>query len=207
MSLAEFHEARLPLALAFGASGGPERRTEIVELASGGEARNAVWAGSKRRWDLAGAVQRLSDLQALVAFFEARRGRLHGFRFRDPIDHSSGAPGAGPGPADQALGVGDGARAVFPLVKAYGDYERRIVKPVAGTVRVAVGGAELSSGFSVDTTTGEVAFETAPAAGAGVTAGFEFDTPVRFDADRLETTLDAFGAGRAVSVPIIEIPG
>ncbi|MEL7127933.1 MAG: DUF2460 domain-containing protein, partial [Pseudomonadota bacterium] len=42
MSLSEFHDVQLPMAFAFGASGGPERRTDIVALASGGEARNAT---------------------------------------------------------------------------------------------------------------------------------------------------------------------
>ena len=44
-----------------------------------------------------------------------------------------------------------------------------------------------------------------PAAGAALTAGFEFDWPVRFDTDRLDITHELIGAGRAVSVPIIEI--
>ncbi|MES2861535.1 MAG: DUF2460 domain-containing protein, partial [Pseudomonadota bacterium] len=36
-------------------------------------------------------------------------------------------------------------------------------------------------------------------------AGFLFDTPVRFDADRLEVTLESFGAGRMAAVPLIEV--
>ncbi|MEO0982689.1 MAG: DUF2460 domain-containing protein [Pseudomonadota bacterium] len=207
MSLAQFHEARLPLALAFGAVGGPERRTEVVQLASGREARNAVWAGSRRRWELAGAVRKVEDLYALSVFFEARRGRLHGFRFRDPADDRSCAPNETPSALDQAIGTGDGATTVFPLIKRYGDYERRIWKPMDGEVLVAADGVELAGGFAVDGATGEVSFDAAPAAGAEVTAGFRFDTPVRFDTDHLETSLEAFGAGRAVSVPIVEITG
>jgi len=205
-----FHEVSLPLALAFGASGGPMRRTEITMLASGQEVRNTPWAGSRRRYDLGGALRSLDDLHALIAFFEARRGQLHGFRFRDPADWRSRLPGQAPQPTDQALGAGDGTRTAFQLTKTYepGPHaEVRVIhKPVAGSVRVAVAGVELAAGaFAVDAATGVVTLAAPPAPGAAVSAGFAFDTPVRFDADRLDISFDAFSAGRAVSVALIEI--
>lgn len=203
-----FHEESLPLALAMGASGGPTRRTDIVTLGSGREQRNTPWRHSRRRYDLAGAVRSLDDLHALIAFFEARRGRLYGFRFRDPSDWRSGSPSRTPGPFDQVLGFGDGQNRVFALQKTYGSgeaaYTRPIVKPTAGSARVAVAGQEVQ-GFSLDTRTGMLTLAQAPAAGSAITCGFAFDTPVRFDTDRLELSLDAFAAGRAVSVPLIEI--
>ena len=205
MSLALFHEVSLPIPLALAASGGPERRVETVTLSGGQEARNAAWAGSRRRWDIGSAASRVETLQALIAFFEARGGRLHGFRFRDMLDDRSGVPGAEVSPLDQAIGVGDGARTGFALVKHYGGWARRIWKPVAGSVRVAVDGVEVA--FSVDASTGLVTLAEAPAAGAAVTAGFRFDCPVRFDADRLDVTLEGFGAGRAIRVPLVEIIG
>ena len=110
MSLSNFHEVSFPVPLALAASGGPERRTDVVTLASGAEARNAVWAGSRRRWDVGSAVTRLDMLQAVVAFFEARGGRLHGFRFRDVLDERSGAPGSPVTATDQVIGTGDGVR-------------------------------------------------------------------------------------------------
>ncbi len=207
MSLAQFHDVRLPMTLAFGASGGPERRTEIVQLASGREARNAVWAGSRRRWELAGAVRKIEDLYTLAMFFEARRGRLHGFRFRDFADNRSCAPNEEPTALDQPLGVGDGTRTTFSLVKRYGEHDRRILKPVAGSVRVAIDGVEMDAGFEADAAMGDVSFDAPPTAGAVLTAGYNFDTPVRFDTDHLETSLEAFGAGRAASVPLVELTG
>lgn len=206
MSLNEFHEVRLPLALAFGAHGGPERRTDIVALASGGEARNAVWAGSRRRWELGGAVTKIDALHEMVAFFEARRGRLHGFRFRDVVDDRSGRPGETVSATDQTLGLGDGVQTVFQLVKAYGQTERRIFKPVPGSVRAGLNGQEVSD-VVISSADGTVRFQDPPAPGTIVTAGFLFDVPVRFDTDHLETSLEAFGAGRAGQVPIIEILG
>lgn len=203
-----FHEVRFPTDIARGARGGPERRTEIATLGSGFEERNAVWAHSRRRWDAGLGVRTLAQLQAVVAFFEERRGRLVGFRFRDPLDHSSALPGATAQATDQLLGTGDGATTRFALRKTYGGafdpYRRPIRKPVAGTVRVAVGGVETTS-FALDLSSGEVALDATPSAGAPVSAGFEFDTPVRFDADRLEVDLAAFGAGSAPSIPLIEI--
>nr|WP_321361338.1 DUF2460 domain-containing protein [uncultured Hyphomonas sp.] len=205
MSLNNFHEVSFPVPLALAASGGPERKTEVVTLASGAEARNALWAGSRRRWDVGSAVTRLDTLQTVVSFFEARGGRLSGFRFRDALDDRSCAPGAAVSATDQVIGTGDGVTDTFQLVKAYGGYARRILKPVAGSVVAAVGGAPVSA--SVDTATGLVTLGAAPAEGAVVTAGYRFDCPVRFDADRLDVNLEAFGAGRVLSIPLIELVG
>ncbi|MBY0562886.1 MAG: DUF2460 domain-containing protein [Hyphomonadaceae bacterium] len=208
--MSAFHEVLLPLPFALGASGGPERRVDVVTLGSGREARNTPWAHSRRRYDIGGAVRTLSELSTLIGFFEARRGKLHGFRFRDPFDHKSCAPSATPAFADQSVGAGDGVRTVFALVKRYGTgdaaYVRPIAKPVAASVMIGVAGVQLSTGaFSVNTTSGDVTLATPPASGAAVTAGFLFDTPVRFDVERLDMTLDGFGAGRAPSVPLVEI--
>ncbi len=205
-----FHEVRLPARLAFGSTGGVERRTEIVTLGSGFERRSTPWAQGRRRYLIGANLRSLDDMAALTGFFEARRGRLYGFRFRDFADCKSCAPGAAAGPLDQALGEGDGTRTVFPLVKRYGEgedaLERRIAKPVEGTVRVAIDGVELAaSGFAVDAATGAVTLNAPPDAGAAVTAGFDFDTPVRFDADRIEVTLESFDAGRMAAVPLIEV--
>lgn len=204
-----FHEVRLPARLAFGSTGGVERRTEVVTLASGHERRSTPWAHGRRRWLIGAGVRSLDDMAELTAFFEARRGRLHGFRFRDFADFKSCAPGGTPQATDQAIGRGDGARTTFALTKTYGEGDdaatRPIVKPVAGTVRIAVAGVELSGGFTVNPATGAVTLASAPADGAEVTAGFVFDTPARFDADRLDITLETFSAGRMAAVPLIEI--
>lgn len=200
-----FHEVSLPARLAFGSTGGVERRTEVVTLASGHERRSTPWASGRRRYLIGAGLRSLDDMAALTAFFEARQGRLYGFRFRDFADFKSCAPGAEPGPGDQSIGIGDGFTTQFPLIKAYGGMLRRIAKPVEGSVRIAVDGIEVSEGWSVDVTTGEVTFANAPDEGAEITAGFRFDTPVRFDADRLEITLESFGSGRMVAMPLIEI--
>jgi len=70
---------------------------------------------------------------------------------------------------------------------------------------VAIDGVEATSGWSVDTTTGIVTFTSAPAAGATITVGFEFDVPVRFDTDTLDITLDIERLGSITSIPLLEI--
>lgn len=201
-----FHETRFPTAIAFHSSGGPERRTEIVTLGSGFEERNSVWANSRRRYDVGSGIRTLEDLSALIAFFEARRGRLTGFRFKDFADFRSATTIT---PFDQVIGTGDGVATAFQLVKTYAPgpagWTRRIAKPVAGTVRVGVAVSEHMLDWSVDTTTGIVTFASPPASGAQVTAGFEFDTPVRFDSDALVIDLASFTAGEIPSVPIVEV--
>ena len=205
-----FHEIRFPTAISFGATGGPERRTDIVVLGSGYEERNQRWADSRRRYDAGYGLKSLADLEAVIAFFEERRGRLHGFRWKDHGDSKSCAANEIPAPTDQAIGTGDATTAEFQLTKTYGvsfaPWTREIKKPVDGTVLIAVDGAPQSEGsdFTCDPTTGIVTFEpgSIPGASAVVTAGFEFDVPVRFDTDRLEISLDGFRHG---SIPSIHV--
>lgn len=199
-----FHEVRLPARLAFGSTGGVERRTEVVTLGSGFERRSTPWAHGRRRYLIGAGLRSLDDMAVLTTFFEARRGRLYGFRFRDFADFKSCAPGGAFSATDQAIGTGDGERTAFQLVKDYGGLKREIRKPVEGSVRVAVDGVETGA-FSADAATGLVTLDAAPGEGAAVTAGFEFDTPVRFDADRIEVTLETFEAGRMAAVPLIEV--
>lgn len=203
-----FHEIRFPDNISRGARGGPQRRTQIVELASGDEERNASWAHSRRRYDAAYGVRRADDLAAVTAFFEARNGRLYGFRWKDWADYKSCLPSATPA-ADQLIGQGNGAQTQFQLIKVYASgaqsWTRTITKPVANTVRVAADGVEILNGWSVDLTTGLVTFDAPPGNGVIITAGFEFDVPVRFDTDELPLTLDIERLGSITSIPLVEI--
>lgn len=210
--LESFHDVRFPTAISFGATGGPERTIEIVRLTSGHERRNARFAGSRHRYDVGTGLRSLSDLYEIAAFFEARRGPLNAFRFRDPFDMKSCRADLAVSPLDQALGTGDGATARFPLVKRYGDeagaYERPIRKPVPETLIVAVEGVAVGSDdVFFDDTTGEIVFapEAIPAIGTGITAGYEFDVPVRFDTGRIEIGIADFRAGRIPTIPLVEV--
>jgi uncharacterized protein (TIGR02217 family) len=204
-----FHETRFPDNISRGARGGPERRTQIVELASGDEERNASWADSRRRYDVAYGIRKADDLAAVIAFFEARGGRLYGFRFKDWSDYKSALPSVAISTTDQSLGTGTGAATQFQLVKRYTSgaqtWTRTITKPVAGTVLVALNGVAQPSGWTVDTATGIITFTVAPGIGIAVTAGFEFDVPVRFDSEAMDVTLDFERLGSITSIPLIEV--
>lgn len=203
-----FHDVRFPTSLSLGALGGPERRTEIVSLANGFEERNSPWSQSRRRYDAGLGLRSLDDLHEVLAFFEARMGQLHAFRWKDHADFRSCAPSDRPSPLDQTLGLGDGTTKAFQLRKGYSSggvtHWREIRKPVAGTVRVAVNGTERND-WTLDASTGLVTFATAPATGAAVTAGFEFDVPVRFDTDAIRVQVSGFQSGEVPAVPVIEV--
>jgi uncharacterized protein (TIGR02217 family) len=208
-----FHEVRFPLDISKGADGGPERRTDIVTLGSGAEERNSRWADSRRAWNAGYGAHTLDQLHAIIAFFEERRGRLHGFRWRDAADWKSCAPQAVVSKLDQIIGTGNGSAVTFQLTKTYGSsfapWTRTITKPVASSVAIAVAGVVKTSGthFTVDATTGRVTFLAGqiPAAAQVVTAGFEFDCPVRFDTDKLEINVQGFRHGAIPHIPIIEV--
>lgn len=95
------------------------------------------------------------------------------------------------------------------MTKTYGagfdPYVRPITRPVAGSVRVAVGGVEQLGGWTVDTVTGVIGFTEAPPLGAAVAAGFLFDVPVRFDTDRLDVELSSFDGAEVPNIPLVEI--
>ncbi|MEM7775753.1 MAG: DUF2460 domain-containing protein [Pseudomonadota bacterium] len=208
-----FHEVRFPTGISLKASGGPERRTDVVVLGSGYEERNSRWQDSRRTYNAGYGVRSLNDLHAVIAFFEERRGQLFGFRWRDPTDWKSCPPSATPQSSDCEIGTGDGVTASFQLVKTYGTgptrWQRPIAKPVAGTVIVAVDGKEQVEGvqFAVDPLSGVVRFagRHIPAIGGIVTAGFEFDVPVRFNTDKLEINVSGIQHGAIPSIPITEI--
>lgn len=207
----QFHEVRFPTTLSFGSVGGPERRTDVVTISNGFEERNSPWAHSRRRYDAGMGMRSLDDIEVLIAFFEARMGQLFGFRWKDWSDFRSCRPSVQPGAQDQDLGVGDGAQLTFELRKTYVSgafsYVRPITKPVEGSVLVALDGQVQTLGvdFTVDAGMGVVTFVTPPAAGVAVTAGFEFDVPVRFDTDAIQTSVASFRAGEVPNVPIVEV--
>ncbi|MEM6587221.1 MAG: DUF2460 domain-containing protein [Pseudomonadota bacterium] len=206
-----FHEVRFPASLSFGSIGGPERFTDVVTLANGFEERNTPWQHSRRRYDAGVALRSLDDIEALIAFFEARQGQINGFRWKDWTDFKSSRATADPQFNDQLIGIGDDVTRTYPLIKRYRSgsqiYDRPITKPVAGTVLIGLGEIEQreSINFTVDTATGIITFDHPPSEGVDITAGFEFDVPVRFDTDRIQTSLASFQAGDAPSVPIVEI--
>lgn len=207
--LNSFHDVAFPLGVSFGSVAGPEWKNEIVQLNSGHEKRNARWAQSRRHFDAGTGIRSLADLRQVLSFFEARRGSLFSFRFRDPFDHSSAHKAQEPTALDQQIGIGDGISRTYQLIKTYETYARLITKPLGASVRLAINGKVLENGtdYQVDALTGIVTFDEliVPENGAVITAGFLFDVPVRFNTNRLQASISSFQAGEIPSIPIIEV--
>jgi uncharacterized protein (TIGR02217 family) len=203
-----FDDVLFPLALGKNAQVTPGFSTAIVTTASGHEQRNSDWAQGRMRYDAGIGVRSEADLQLLIAFFRARRGAAKAFRFRDPLDNSSHQMTGDPTATDQVLGVGDGVRSSFQLLKSYGigaDAEqRKITRPIFESVAVSLNGFTQSSGWTV-LNGGIISFDAPPAVGAIVAAGFGFDVPVRFALDILDVDAATFAAGMAPHVPLIEV--
>lgn len=203
-----FHEVQFPTDISRGSSGGPERLDDIVSLRSGFEERNTIWANSLHSYDAGIGLRDLADVYAVKEFFEARRGRLYGFRWKDWSDYRSKGPNEVVAPTDQTIGTGTGSLFTFQLKKVYSSggytYSRDIKKPKTGTVKISVNDVEKleTTHWTCDYATGIVTFITAPPSTQLVKAGFEFDVPVRFDQKKLEINVELFNAG---SVPAIKI--
>ena len=204
-AVTEFDEVDFPIAIGAEASVAPGFSTAVVTSASGHEYRNVNWNQARLRFDAGPGVRGDAELETLIGFFRARRGAATGFRFRDPYDHSSNGMSGTPGPTDQLLGTGDGLATRFVLVKSYGEGERRrITRPVAGSVQIALDSVEQATGWVLEPL-GGILFDVPPASGDEITAGYLFDVPVRFAEDRLEVNRASFLAGEAPSVPLIEM--
>lgn len=197
-----FHDVRFPEDIAYGSSGGPEYSTDIVMTHGGYEQRNVNWAEARARYNVAHGVKTQTQLDTLLAFFRARKGKAYGFRFKDWTDFSA---------VGQVIAVGDGVETQFPLIKTYSSGSvtetRMITKPVSGAVSVFVDAVEQveNTDYTLDYLTGIITFASAPANSTSITADFEFDVPVRFDTDRLSALLDTYGSRSWNDIPLLEV--
>jgi uncharacterized protein (TIGR02217 family) len=203
-------DVRLPENWSQGSAGGPEFRTLVVPLDSGKEYREGRWVHPLWRYEIAHNIKRIEQIAEIRAMHLARRGRRDSFLLKDWIDYTSAANGiAAPTMLDQPLGTGTGSLTTFQLVKRYPDtvepYDRPIKWPVAGTLLVAVNGVLKTSGVAVNRGTGVVTLTPAPIAAAVITAGFQFDVPVRFEDDHLSVSWDTINSRSAGSVPLVEV--
>lgn len=195
-----FVETRFPTDIAFGSAGGPEYSTDIVITHGGYEQRNVNWSQARARYNVAHGVKTQAQLDALISFFRARKGRADGFRFKDWTDFQA---------VSQLIGTGNGAATVFQLKKLYTNgsvTETRIIsKPVAGTIAIYKDSVLQSGTYTANTANGQITFSSPPANGVAITADFEFDVPARFDTDRLSATLNTYGSHSWQDIPIVEI--
>lgn len=202
-----FDDVLYPFALGRNTAVSPEFSTSVTVTASGHERRNSLWTDARIHFDVGPGIRSETELAELIAFFRARRGAARGFRISDPFDNSSNGMTGTPRSTDQLIGVGDGLTADFELAKQYGPSTepqvRRITRPRTETLVVSVDGQDTTAWTLLDN--GVVRFESAPAPGAEVRAGFLFDVPVRFAEDRIDVSGVNFASGEAPSIPLIEL--
>ena len=185
----------------------PEISTTDPVSTSGHERRNSLWSDARINFDVGPGIRSEAELSGLIAFFRARRGAARGFRISDPFDFSTNQMTGTPTMSDQLIGVGDGERADFQLIKSYGEGDepqtRPITRPRAETVRVSVAGVEEMQWTLKNA--GVLTFTSAPAFGTEIRAGFLFDVPVRFAEDRIDISGVNFAAFEAPSIPLVEL--
>ena len=182
-----FHNTQLDTSISYGAIGGPSWATTIQTTASGHEQRVSRASRARRRYSFAKTLMAATEWAALIAFWQGRRGHLHGWRLKDWADFTTASDGvSAPAATDVVLGTGDGVTTQFQLLKTYqdpdnvNDYTESLSLPVAGTILVAVASAPTVA-YTITNPGGLITFTAAPGVGQVVTAGCEFDRGVRFD--------------------------
>lgn len=190
---------RFPDDVSYGSSGGPTYRTTTIELLSGHEQRNKEWAYPRHIYNVGWGARRNSQFGELIQWYHAVSGRLKGFRYKDWLDYNSKDFPAADGSdviddEDQLVKTADGVQTVFQLIKTYTvgteTQIRLITRPVSGTVVVAVDGTPASP--TIDHSLGTLTFGVAPTNGQVITAGYEFDVPVRFENDVLDSAVESY---------------
>jgi uncharacterized protein (TIGR02217 family) len=199
MSLEDFQDVLFPPGISIGSRGGPGFLTKVLVLGSGHEQRNIEWEKSRARYNVAYGLRTQVELDEVLAFFYARRGKAYSFPYKDWRDYSI---------TGQAVGTGDGETKIFNLKKTYSDgtytYERINILPVVATVKIYFDEVEQESGWSVDREAATVTFTSAPGEGVVITADFEFHVPVRFDTDELPQTIQPAKHGVTQDIPLVE---
>jgi uncharacterized protein (TIGR02217 family) len=165
--------------------GGPKASTGMISNPAGLRQANTNRLDRIREWSIDYGLLTVAQLNSLYLFHLARFGMARGFKFIDPIDSTATL---------ESLGATNGVKTVFTLRKAYGtSYVRRIVKPITValvlTTDIDPGGSPVTTGFSINFTTGTITFTTAPVTGELFWTG-TFAIPVIFGSDDFTADVD-----------------
>lgn len=192
----------------------PRFSTDIAVVDSGREQVNRRWMHPLHRYTLPEVVRSMQIFNAVRAHWFVMGGPAKIFPFRDPFDFASvdlESPTEVPviSVNDQVLGVGDGLRVDFQIIKEYvsgtSTYARDIYLPVTSSVIVAVNGIQLMSDWSVDRESGVITFAVAPDEDDIISCGFLFDVSVRFEADdSFDAICQTFGLGGYSDLTLLE---
>lgn len=206
--MAAFKEVLFPPTISYGSSGGPKFKTDVFTSDSGYEQRNIAWRNVRCEFDVSQGIRKNSDMDTLLAFFMAMRGRAYGFRYKDWTDFMF---------RGEVCAVGNGEDATLQIEKTYSfaqaesgetvTYKRKITKIAWNSLAgIAINGTPVV-GWSVDHNTGKLTLPGgAPAEGAQITIGSgQFHVPCRFDTDHIDITQEHWDASTWPSIPIVEI--
>lgn len=229
-TLKMFHEVSLPRTIADGSTFGPSYSTDIVNKSGSGEQRNINWEYPKCQGTINMASLIDQDFQQLLIFFHCRRGQAYGFRFYDYSDHTGTFEllGFGDGGTTNFQLIKNYIQPEIDVCT-----KRKILKPIAGTTRIffkaftaaevaaftwqkqadirtvfSAGipdGSEQQLNWSIDTTTGIVTFNSAPASNVAIIASYQFEVPVRFATDDMPANWHLVDAEQWGNIPIIEL--
>lgn len=201
-----FHEIRFPEDVSWGSSGGPVYKTQVFTSHMGYEKRNIDWSQPMMEFNVAYGVKSDDQISRVIEFFNARQGKLFGFRYKNWCNYYI---------KNGPIAVGDGESRRLPIYKMYGFvgsfHYKRLYKIVRGSVRGVVVGGELmieGEDFTVDYDGGEIVFNDPLGYGTTVLAeNLEFDEPVRFDEDSIENVIEAYNNNALNNLTLVGIRG
>ena len=164
----DFLEERLSDLVRYGASYQDDYAVTISQTSGGQEYRQLVHPFPLRKFDISYLLDNDKTYTELQGVYHRAHGRFAGFRVRCYDEWSSNGRVSVPTAFDQPCALI--STGIYQLRKYYGKDKtagatgypyRTIYKPVAGTVRVAIGATEIrSADWSINTVTGAVTFGT-----------------------------------------------
>ena len=185
----------------YGWQGGPAFKTQIVEMVSGRERRNAMIAEARHQFQAPFVNITREAYRNIKQMHLVCRGMLHCFKFRDELDYQAD---------NEVFAQGDGSETTFQLRKISQidgvSYTRNTYVINPGSV-IRVNGTPTS--VTVDEDRGLVTFGAPPAGGAVLSGDWTFDVWVRFNQDYLPFSLDAANGSERFAngtIDLIEVP-
>jgi uncharacterized protein (TIGR02217 family) len=211
--------APFPERISFGARSEPEWSTELATTVAGFDAANQNWSNAKHSFDVSLAVRTADDYVAVRAHFHMTRGRAKGFLFKDPLDFEVAV-------AEGVCEEVEESSTGFQMFKRYGSgddlYDRKITRPVSGTVQIfrtrgmttsnVTGSATIDYGGDSTEEPGGTFEVSGDLPGDVYTWSGEFRVPCRYGVDRLPTAIvnkqpsaDGQLFVQCDSIPVVEI--
>lgn len=154
-------------------------KTDFEPSISGSESRVIRWGEPRLNLSFLEMPLLQEEIDYVRTFFNAREGKKDGFLFKVPDYYSLGTDKG-------RLLLLSGNLYQIACVYSVGNVKtiKPIRYPITGTTKVYLDGTELTDGWIVNLTTGQVLFDNPPV--GNLTVSCEYYTPMRFDNDEIE---------------------